>query len=126
MKKAFDQASNAGGETAKFVSIDGGENIVLRGQAETAQKCMVARDSGQNLANGEGKNVSSPAPSALTFGIDHATGMLIAGVLSERKDAGPHPSRYRVETRFTQSKMERRLVSEFGLISSIIAMFASD
>jgi hypothetical protein len=61
-----------------------------------------------------------------TTGLDRESAVLIASVLSERRSAENAPaSRYTVETRFNRSGMERRMISEFGLISSIITLIAA-
>ena len=59
-----------------------------------------------------------------SFGKDEQIAETIAEVLSESK--GRSTSRYQTETRFTKSGMERRTVSDFGLIGSIIAQLGGD
>ena len=98
------------------------------GNAEIVAKCTDAHKTGKNLQK---QPVTVPEngsiPSIRTFGLDRDTAALLAGVLSERKDDNISPvSRYIVETRFNKTGMERKLISEFGLISSIITMLESE
>lgn len=113
-----------------FVQINeaGFENLIIAGEPETTAKCDQARQKGQNLLTQQTVPSETANPAAIrTFGIDRDTAVLLAGVLSERKSENVAPvSRYTVETRFKQIGMERRLISEFGLLSSIITMLASE
>jgi len=87
------------------------------------QKCVQAHQAGQNLRSDAQfqERLRVPA-SAITAGLDRDSAVLIASALSERKpDLTPPASRYIVETRFNKTGMQRKLVSEFGLIGSIIA-----
>jgi hypothetical protein len=110
------------------VGESGFENIVLAGNAETVAKCTQSHQGGKNfqkqpIAPLPGESV----PAIRTYGLDRDTAALIAGVLSERKSDDVAPvSRYVVETRFSKTGMERKLTSEFGLISSIITMLGAD
>jgi hypothetical protein len=106
------------------ISEPGLENVALTGNAETVAKCTQAHQNGKNLQKqpiniGSGDGV----PAIRTFGLDRDTAALIAGVLNERRSDDVSPvSRYVVETRFNKTGMERKLTSEFGLISLIITM----
>lgn len=106
------------------VTEPGFENVSLAGNAETVAKCTQAHQSGKNLQKQPvNAAASETVPSIRTFGLDRDTAALIAVVLSERKSDDVAPiSRYVVETRFNKTGMERKLISEFGLISSIITM----
>jgi hypothetical protein len=104
------------------------ENLVVAGEPETTARCNQAHQNGQNLVKQQIAPTETGNPPAIrTFGVDRETAVLLASVLSERKSDDAVPvSRYVVETRFKQKGIERRLVSEFGLLSSIITMLASE
>ncbi len=62
-----------------------------------------------------------------TAGEDNETVGQIAEMVSEKKPNGAKAtSNYFTETRFTKSGMERRTVSDFGLIGSIIAQLGAE
>ena len=113
-----------------FIQITepGFENVAIAGGPETTAKCTQAHQNGQNLVKQQIAPTESANPPAIrTFGLDRETAVLLASVLSERRSDDAVPvSRYLVETRFKQKGMERRLISEFGLLSSIITMLASE
>src|SRR6185369_12603267 len=68
----------------------------------------------------------SKAPIA-TLGRDERSAEQIASTLSEAKaDEAKAESRYFTETRFTKNGIERKTVSDFGLIGSIIAQLAPE
>jgi hypothetical protein len=105
----------------------GFENVDLIGNAETVAKCTDARKSGKSLQNQPDAQANKSIPAIRTFGLDRDTAGLIAGVLNERRSDDVAPvSRYVVETRFNKTGMERKLVSELGLISSIISMLNAE
>ena len=110
------------------INEPGFENFALIGNAETVARCTQAHQTGKNLQK-QPVNVPTgeQAPAIRTFGLDRDTAALIAGVLNERRSDDISPaSRYIVETRFSKTGMERRLISEFGLISAIISMLGSE
>lgn len=68
----------------------------------------------------------SQAPIA-TIGRDYESASQIADLMSEKKsDDAKATSSYTTETRFTKTGIERRTVSDFGLIGSIIEQLADD
>ncbi len=70
--------------------------------------------------------VESKSP-IITVGQDPNSSSQIATVLSGKKsDDAKAESTYFTETRFTKTGMERRTVSDFGLIGSIIAQLSGD
>jgi hypothetical protein len=108
-----------------LVNEPGFENIILLGSPEVVAKCSEAHQNGKNLLKQPVSGFSDQPEAIRTVGIDRETAALIAGVMSERKSEDLAPSsRYTIETRFSKTGMERRLVSEFGLISSIITLLA--
>ncbi|HEY2867281.1 MAG TPA: hypothetical protein VGJ02_09330, partial [Pyrinomonadaceae bacterium] len=108
------------------ISEQGFEGFALSGDAATVQKCIQAHQTNQNLS-GQANTSNETTPSIRTFGLDRDSAAAVASVLNEkRSDDVASASRYVVETRFNKTGMQRRLVSEFGLIGSLIAMLASD
>ena len=106
----------------------GFENISLIGNAEIVAKCTQAHQSGKNISKQPPafKSLDS-RPTIQTYGIDRDTAVILADILNERKsDSVTSSSRYVVETRFNSRGMERRLVSEFGLIGSIISLLSNN
>jgi hypothetical protein len=66
-------------------------------------------------------------PSVLSFGKDRESSGLIARAISEAKsDNSQVESKFTTETKFNITGIERRTVSDFGLIGSIIAQLNSD
>lgn len=110
------------------ITDPGFENIAVNGAAETVRKCIQAHQTGQNLrSDSQLQKELRSLPSAITVGFDRDTAGLLAGILSEKRseDAAP-ASRYIIETRFDKTGMKRRLISEFGLISSLITMLETE
>ena len=70
------------------------------------------------------KLAESKAP-ITTWGTENSSASQIAEMLSEKSDAKAD-STYYTETRFTRTGIERRTVSDFGLIGSIIAQLGQD
>jgi hypothetical protein len=110
------------------VTDPGFENIALNGDKDVVQKCLQAHQNGQNLrADPQIQNLLQKSASAITVGSDHESAALTASVLNEKKSDDVAPtSRYIIETRFNNSGIDRRLVSEFGLIGSMIALLAGE
>ncbi|HYJ89884.1 MAG TPA: hypothetical protein VEV84_01125 [Pyrinomonadaceae bacterium] len=110
------------------ITDPGFEGIALNGDTATVQKCIQAHQNGQNLRSDPSMQSTAPSiPAARTRGIDRDSAALLAEVLNEKKSEDVAPtSRYLVETRFNKTGIERRLVSDFGLIGSIVAMLASE
>jgi hypothetical protein len=113
-----------------FVQLNepGFENVDLIGNAETVAKCTQARQTGTSLLKQPlDMTPGNSVPAVRTLGLDRDSAALVAGVLSERKSDDVAPAtRYFVETRFNKTGMERRLISEFGIIGSIITMLDSE
>ena len=96
------------------------DNIVV-GNTEAVWKC-IAKDK-LTYANGE----LTPNTTAGSYGVDFEAAAAIAEFLSEMKiDHARVASRFRSETRFTRSGMERKTTSDFGFIGWIIAQLNDD
>ncbi len=104
------------GETAAALI----ENKLILGNAETVEKCLQAKDSGNNFAKNEiAQNMFKTNATAATFGKDSSE--KIVEVLGELKAENlKMQTNYLTETTFNQNIIERRTLSPFGLIGSII------
>lgn len=73
------------------------------------------------------KAIAASTAAATTIGGDSEIPVRIADVLSaKRSTEAPVVARYTTETRINQKAIERTSVSDFGIIGSIIAQFASE
>lgn len=68
----------------------------------------------------------STAPITTVGQVDTSTLQIVEMLASEGRGEIQRPSTYFTETRFTKTGIERRTVSDFGLIGSIIAQVAQD
>ena len=67
------------------------------------------------------------AGSITTIGTDRTIASNVASALDQKKaDTASSPEWFRTETRFTKTGIERRTVSDLGLIGSIIAQLAAE
>lgn len=95
-----------------------GDRIIL-GDAETVLKCLEANQSGGNAELAR-QFASSNAVATTVVNETDSFGKLI-DVLSERKNENERIAiQYRTETRFNKNGIERRTISDFGLVGSII------
>ena len=104
------------------------ENRIVAGDAEGVLKCLKARG-GDNTYNQSGPiaRLFQTDATTTTLGRDKITATALVELLSEkRSDSIQATSAYTTETRFTRTGIERRTVSDFGLIGSIIAQLAQD
>jgi hypothetical protein len=98
------------------------ENKLIVGDAESVAKCLEAQQNGRNLTKHalfrsfvESKSI------AATFGKDDDSAEKIVRVLTETKTENqPVTTNFLTETRFTEKGFERRSVSPFGLIGTIL------
>lgn len=100
----------------------------ITGNPDVVKRCFQAERSGNNLATDvRFAGVNLLRTSARTKGVEHDTASIVADVLSEKKSANAMAdSSYYTETRFTKTGIERRTVSDFGLIGSIIAQLSEN
>lgn len=101
-------------------------NKIIAGEAGAVMDCLKAR-AGGNTFNKSPSLVSLLTVNAAsaTLGGDKSVAASLAEMLSEKNSDNAHAgSIYVTETRFTRSGIERRTVSDFGLIGSIIAQLA--
>jgi hypothetical protein len=105
------------------------ESRVVFGEKSAVEECLAARSAGQNLVTlsvFQPLLTSSKAP-VITIGFDNETVAKIAGALGGAKEkVEPISEPYSTETTFTSKGIERRTVSNAGLIGSIIEQFAKE
>ncbi len=95
-------------------------NTIVIGDGGSVDKCMAAFVLKSDAASGLGLMVGSRAAVA-TAGSQADPQARLVSALSSRKDENtPLAQNYFTETRFNQNGVERRTVSDFGLIGSII------
>ena len=111
-----------------FIQTENSETVVLQGDSEMTLVCQKAHQSGSNMkADTRFSGKSEGVPSARTLVRDEIVTSQIVDILSAKNaDASKAVSTYFTETRFTKSGMERRTVSDFGLIGQIIAQLSDD
>ena len=95
---------------------------LIVGHAESVRKCMQAKQNGENLLkHPQYKQFSETGAAAATLATDAETAGRVVEVLSEKKsENGGTASSYLIETRFNQNGIDRRTVSDFGMIGWII------
>lgn len=98
------------------------DNVIITGDSEAVAKALDAKQSGSNISKSDNyKALMESKAVATTIGRDVEIADKIAGVLGEKKsDDVEATTVYLTETRFNQNGIERRTVSDFGLIGSII------
>ena len=112
---------SADGETAAaFV-----DDRLIVGDADTVLKCLDAKQAGasSNLA----QMFAASDAVATTIGSESDPSAKIIELFSERKNDGEVlATQYRTETRFNKNGIERRTISDFGLLGSILSHLNSD
>lgn len=92
-------------------------DILILGDADSVAKCLGTK-TGEALNN---KMFMEAKASSVTFGKDSEIAAKIVDALSERKNAEENfPVTYLTETRFNLNGMERRTVSEYGMMGTIL------
>ncbi len=98
------------------------ENKLVLGETSSVTKCLQAKASGRNFTRT--RNFQKFAESravAVTFGRDTDSAAKIAEVLAKRKAENKKLATfYTTETHFTETGIERKTVSDFGLIGTIL------
>jgi hypothetical protein len=112
------------GELAASV-VDG---KIIVGHAEGVRKCLQAKQNGENLTKHPlFRQFSESGAAAVTIAADADAAGRIAEVIAGRKSENAIiATNYLTETRFNQNGIERRSVSDFGLIGSIIEQFGKE
>lgn len=127
----FTKAAEKQGSADVWKSEDGeiaaafvGGKIVL-GDAESVSECLRANQSGANLTKHLlFKQFSESGAAAVTLASDTESAARVVGVLTEEKNENERlPVSYLTETGFNKNGIERRTVSDFGLIGTITEHF---
>jgi hypothetical protein len=103
-------------------------SVVIVGDSDGVVKCLQAKQSGVNLPTLPAfKQFSESRVAAVTFAKDTEPAVKIVEVLGDKKsDEASVFVSYLIETRFNQNGIERRTVSDLGLIGSIIEQMSKD
>ncbi len=98
------------------------ENKLLLGDGESVLKCLQAKRSGQNFTKTpKFQRFAESQAVAVTFGRDADSATKIVEVLGKKKGENKKLATfYSTETRFTEKGFERKTVSDFGLIGTIL------
>ena len=98
------------------------ENKLILGDDESVLKCLQAKQAGQSIMRaGIFQLFSDNKTVAATFGTDYDSAKKIVGVLATNKNEHRKLATfYFTETRFTEKGIERKTVSDFGLIGTIL------
>ncbi|HUR99074.1 MAG TPA: hypothetical protein VMZ26_13490, partial [Pyrinomonadaceae bacterium] len=98
---------------------------IIAGDAETVLKCLDAKQSGGN--NALAQQFASSDSIATTVANETDSFSKLVDVLAEPKDENARlTTQYKTETRFNKNGIERRTVSDFGLIGSILEYLAQE
>ncbi len=99
-----------------------GEAIIV-GDAASVIKCLEARQAGPNAELA--RQLAASDAVSTTIGSDTGSLDRLVDVLAERKSDGQvAPLAYRTETRFNKNGVERRTISDFGLVGWLIERMA--
>jgi hypothetical protein len=98
------------------------ENKLVLGDAESVLQCLAARENGVNFTkNALFAGFSESNAIAVTVARDIESAGKIVDVLNERKAENENASTaWTTETRFNEKGIDRKTVSEFGLIGDIV------
>lgn len=98
----------------------------LLGNPESVAHCLDARSQGRGLAKRAlYENFSKSRAAAVTVGKEEDTAERVIEALSDKKDANMKiATNFITETRFSDKGIERRTLSPFGFLGTIVAQFA--
>ena len=104
-----------------------GDKLIL-GDAESVLTCIQAKQSSENLTKNElFKLMSGSNAIAVTVARDfESTSKVVDALTEKRTDIETIPTSLFTETRFNQNGIERRTVSDFGLIGLIIEQLGKE
>ncbi len=128
----FNAPSEKSGNVEIFFSEDKNsaaaflENVLVLGNAEAVKKCLQARQNTESkLKNQRLEKFINSNSLVATFGKDADSADRIARVLTEKESEKMNLATfYLTETNFSEAKVERRSVSDFGLIGTILKQLA--
>jgi len=98
------------------------ENKLILGNTESVLRCLEAKHGGFNLArNSMSNKFAATRSAAITFGKDLDSAEKIVEVLAKKRYSDQKLATfYSTETQITEKGFERKTVSDFGLIGSIL------
>jgi hypothetical protein len=99
------------------------ENKLILGETESVLNCLKAKESGRNFKqNAAFQKISNSPAVAASATRDAESGQKIVEILGNPKaeENKRFPSLYTTETRFDSGGFERRTISDFGLIGTIL------
>jgi hypothetical protein len=101
------------------------EGKLILGESESVLICLKAKESGQNFTKNEHfQQITQTSAVTITVSKDTESALKIVNILGNAKDKSKKsPSFYTIETSFEASGIERKTVSDFGLIGTIIEQF---
>ncbi len=100
---------------------------VIVGDSQSVTKCNEEKPDGGFLATPYGKAFNATKATVKTFGRDSTTAPLLVLTLAREGHSDTKAvSTYITETRFTKTGIDRRTISDFGLIGSIIAQLRGE
>ncbi len=97
------------------------ENKLILGETESVLKCLQAKGSGQNFTkNPIYQKLKQSKSVAFTFAKDTDSAKKIVEVLGNARENKDAVTAYITETRFTEKGIERKSVSAFGLLGTLL------
>ena len=100
-------------------------DVVVVGDAATVLKCLEAKQSQPNAELAQTLAASDAA--TITVGHDPESITKLVELFGERRNENEQiPTTYRTETRFNANGLERRTISDFGLVGSILEHLNSE
>jgi hypothetical protein len=99
------------------------ENKIILGDRESVLECLRAKESGKNFVRTiQFQNITKDSSIISTVSKDtEAAQKIIAALGKQKENKNIYPSFYRVQTHFVGNGFERRTISDFGLIGTIVA-----
>ncbi len=108
--------SEDGGLSAAII-----ENRIVIGEAGSVEKCLAAREKGENLTTIAANSLILASNAAIvTAGEDIDIEAVLVKALSEPKENSVLQQSFVTETRFNQNGLERKTLSDLGLVGMII------
>ncbi len=102
--------------TASFV-----QDKLILGDAESVLKCLRTKQNGQNF-----KSLSSSSAVSVTYAKDEDSAEKIIAILGNVPENKKVFASYTTETNFTEKGIERKTISDFGLLGTILENINSE
>jgi len=98
------------------------ENKLILGDSESVSRCLHTKQSGNSFTKTANfQRFADNRAVAITFANDTDSAEKVVGILAGLKDENKkHPTVYLIETRFTDKGIERKTISDFGLLGTIL------